>query len=77
MSTGVIEGIEDAGGWTAAATALFMNVYNWVSVENINGVVVFFTSVFAAFFMYYKFKNERMKHQSLKKEKNDQQENDE
>lgn len=55
------------GGIISALIAVVMNLYNWLSVDNINSLLVFATTIFAAFYMYYKFKNERMKNKHFKK----------
>ena len=64
------------GGFLTTLSALFMNLYNWVSVENINSIVVFCTTVYAAFYMFYKFKNERMMFKKRKRDEENDNESD-
>lgn len=63
----VLETPMDKTGFFAAGMSIFMNIYNWVSMEHINGVLVFCTTVFATIFTYYKFKNERIMYMRNKK----------
>lgn len=56
----------DKGGVLVLFSAVGMNLYNWISIENINSILVFFTTLFALGFMYFKFRNEHLTYRKKK-----------
>lgn len=46
--------VQEAGGFTTVIASVIMNVWNWVSFDKINAVIVFITSLLGLIFMVYK-----------------------
>lgn len=63
--------IANLGGTTTVLASIFMNVWNYLSLENINFLLVFITSIGGLIFLFYKIKHERKKIKLLDKQLNE------
>ena len=63
--------ISNLSGTTTVLASIFMNVWNYLSLENINFLLVFITSIGGLIFLFYKIKHERKKIKLLDKQLNE------
>lgn len=64
------------GGGLSVCLSIVMNVYNWISVDDINGVVVLITSSFALLFLFFKIKGQILDNKIKKHKLEDLEEED-
>lgn len=58
----------NVGGTLTVFASIFMNIWNYISQENINFILVVATSIGGLIFLYYKIKHERKKIKLLDKQ---------
>ena len=63
--------IANLGGVTTVFASIFMNIWNYMSLENINFILVFITSIGGLIFLFYKIKHERKKIKLIDKQLNE------
>ena len=75
MINGELSDVFEAGGRASIVGAILMNVWNWVSIDDINAVIVLLTSIGGLFFIFFKLqhtyflaKNEKIEYRRNKKE---------
>ena len=61
----------NVGGALTVFASIFMNIWNYISQENINFLLVVATSIGGIIFLYYKIKHECKKIKLLDKKLND------
>jgi len=66
--------IINLGGATTVFASIFMNIWNYLSLENINFFLVFVTSIGGLIFLFYKIKHERKKIKLIDKQLNEDEE---
>ena len=63
--------IANLSGATTVLASIFMNIWNYLSLENINFLLVFVTSIGGLIFLFYKIKHERKKIKLIDKQLNE------
>ena len=66
----------NVGGTATVFASIFMNIWNYISQDNINFLLVVITSIGGIIFLYYKIKHERKKIKLLDKQLEEKNEDD-
>jgi hypothetical protein len=69
MPTRLLDSTEaTAGGVITLATTGFIQVYEWITLENINDILEFALAIGGGVFLFYKIKGQRLDNKLKKKE---------